>query len=198
MTFLPDVLIDNHGVPSHEWEQQFSGYTSPAYKGFWLPRSLLYGYFYHITGEAYRSNYVLNKKMEDVIADAFMDDEEITRENKMWAEQFEKYAHAWLPKMFPADYYKNMINYWIPHEYDPTHRYPSIRYPWILSLDYVSEVADETAQGDYLYSCARAHMVHDVAILEKIMQASCVYKQEWEMQEDYIKAALTRKRPIII
>ena len=41
-------------------------------------------------------------------------------------------------------------------------------------------------------------MVHDVAILEKIMQASCVYKQEWEMQEDYIKAALTRKRPIII
>ena len=136
--------------------------------------------------------------MEDVIADAFMDDEEITRENKMWAEQFEKYAHAWLPKMFPADYYKNMINYWIPHEYDPTHRYPSIRYPWILSLDYVSEVADETAQGDYLYSCARAHMVHDVAILEKIMQASCVYKQEWEMQEGYIKAALTRKRPIII
>ncbi len=198
MTFLPDVLIDNHGVPSHEWEQQFSGYTSPAYKGFWLPRSLLYGYFYHITGEAYRSNYVLNKKMEDVIADAFMADEEITRENKMWAEQFEKYAHAWLPKMFPADYYKNMINYWIPHEYDPTHRYPSIRYPWILSLDYVSEVADETAQGDYLYSCARAHMVHDVAILEKIMQASCVYKQEWEMQEGYIKAALTRKRPIII
>lgn len=198
MTFLPDVLIDNHGVPSHEWEQQFSGYTSPAYKGFWLPRSLLYGYFYHITGEAYKSNYVLNKEIEDVIADAFMNDEEITRENKMWAKQFEKYAHAWLPKMFPADYYKNMINYWIPHEYDPTHRYPSIRYPWILSLDYVSEVADETAQGEYLHSCARAHMVHDEAILEKIMNASCVYKQEWEMDEGHIKAALIRKRPIIL
>lgn len=174
MTFLPDALIDNHGVPSHEWEQQFSGYTSPAYKGFWLPRSLLYGYFYHITGDEYHSNYTLNKKMEDVIADAFMEDEEITRENKMWARQFEKYAHAWMPKMFPADYYKNMINYWIPHEYDPTHRYPSIRYPWILSLDYVSEVADETAQGAYLHSCARAHTVHDVAILKSMMQADCV------------------------
>ena len=198
MTFLPDALIDNHGVPSHEWEQQFSGYTSPAYKGFWLPRSLLYGYFYHITGDEYHSNYTLNKKMEDVIADAFMEDEEITRENKMWARQFEKYAHAWLPKMFPADYYKNMINYWIPHEYDPTHRYPSIRYPWILSLDYVSEVADETAQGAYLHSCARAHTVHDVAILKSMMQADCVYTQEWEMKEQQVKVVLTRKRPIII
>ncbi len=198
MTFLPDALIDNHGVPSHEWEQQFSGYTSPAYKGFWLPRSLLYGYFYYISGDEYHSNYILNKKMEDVIADAFMEDEEITMENKMWARQFEKYAHAWLPKMFPADYYKNMINYWIPHEYDPGHRYPSIRYPWILSLDYVSEVADETAQGEYLHSCARAHTVHDVAILKTMMQADCVYSQEWEMQEQQIKAVLTRKRPIVI
>lgn len=198
MTFLPDAIIDNHGVPSHEWEQQFSGYTSPSYKGFWLPRSLLYGYFYHITGEEYRSNYTLNKKMEDVIADAFMEDEEITRENKMWARQFEKYAHGWLPKMFPANYYKNMINYWIPHEYDPAHRYPSIRYPWILSLDYVSEVADETAQGEYLQNCARAHTVHDMAILKTMMQASCVYDSQWEMGENVRKAVLIRKRPIIV
>ena len=60
-----------------------------------------------------------------------------------------------MPKMFPATYYKNMINYWIPSPYNPEHRYPSIRFPWILSLDYVSEVADETAQGEYLNRCAR-------------------------------------------
>lgn len=26
--YAPDMMVDNHGVPSHEWEQQFSGYTS--------------------------------------------------------------------------------------------------------------------------------------------------------------------------
>ena len=36
---LPDIVVDNHGVPSHEWEQQFSGYTSPSFKGFWLPNT---------------------------------------------------------------------------------------------------------------------------------------------------------------
>ena len=43
-----------------------------------------------------------------------------------------------------------MINYWIPYTADPAHKYPSIRFPWITTVSYTSEVADETAQGDYL------------------------------------------------
>jgi hypothetical protein len=197
LKWLPDVLVDNHGVPSHEWEQQFSGYTSPSYRGFWLPRSLIYGYFFHIEEERYRSNIALNKKVEDAVADAFLSDEEITGANLSWARQFEKYAHAWMPKLFPANYYKNMINYWIPSPYDPSHRYPSIRYPWILSVDYVSEVADETAQGDYLYLCARSHLVQDLAIIDMILDCSYVYKKEWIYSGDEIKAEITRKRPVI-
>lgn len=197
MRHLPDFLIDNHGVPSHEWEQQFSGYTSPSYRGFWLPRSLIYGYFYHIQEERYQSNITLNKKMEDAIADAFLEDKAITEVNLSWARQFEKYAHAWMPKLFPANYYKNMINYWIPSPYNPEHRYPSIKYPWILSVDYVSEVADETAQGDYLYECARSHLVHDLAIIDMIINCSYVYEKEWNYTSDDVKATMTRKRPVI-
>src|SRR5699024_4628413 len=136
--WLPDVIVDNHGVPSHEWEQQFSGYTSPSYKGFWLPRALLYGYFWTIDNEEYKSNYPVNKKVEEVITDKISKNEEITRWNKEWISVFEKYAHAWMPKLFPADYYKDMINYWIPFEYDPSHRYPSIRFPWITTVAYTS------------------------------------------------------------
>lgn len=198
MEFLPDFLIDNHGVPSHEWEQQFAGYTSPSFRGFWLPRSLLYGYFYHIAGEEYESNITLNKQMEDVIANDYLDNEEVTRENKLWARQFEKYAHRWMPKMFPANYYKNMINYWIPHEYDPGHRYPSVRFPWILSFDYVSEVADETAQGEYLNRCARAHLAHDLAIIGAVTEANKVYKESWSYSDEEVGAELTRKRPVFI
>ena len=198
MTLLPDALIDNHGVPSHEWEQQFAGYTSPSFRGFWLPRSLLYGYFYHITGDEYAYNIKLNERIQDVIADNYLDNEEVTRENKLWARQFEKYAHGWMPKMFPATYYKNMINYWIPSPYNPEHRYPSIRFPWILSLDYVSEVADETAQGEYLNRCARAHLEHDKAIIGSLRNAHKVYREEWNFSDSDVRAELTRKRPIFV
>ena len=96
--------------------------------------------------------------MEDVIADSIAEDAEITRWNKEWARQFEKFAHGWMPKLFPANYYKDMINYWIPFAFDPAHRYPSIRFPWITTVAYTSEVADETAQNSYLHLCASAHL----------------------------------------
>lgn len=197
-SFLPDIIVDNHGVPSHEWEQQFSGYTSPSFKGFWLPRSLLYGYFWTVTDDAYKSNYAVNKKMEDVVADSISSDEEIAFWNKEWARQFEKFAHGWMPKLFPADYYKDMINYWIPFAFDSNHRYPSIRFPWITTVAYTSEVADETAQGEYLHLCARAHLNHDLATLDMMVKSTCVYKHKWNISEDGIEAANIRMRPVIV
>ncbi len=196
--YLPDIIVDNHGVPSHEWEQQFSGYTSPSYKGFWLPRSLLYGYFWIVTDEEYKSNYDFNKKMEDVIADKIAENEEITRWNKEWMDRFEKYAHGWMPKLFPADYYKNMINYWISFTFDPEHRYPSVRFPWITSVSYTSEVADETAQGEYLNLCARAHVDHDEATIEMLMNAKVLYESEYIIEDDLIKLTQIRHRPILV
>ena len=196
--YAPDMIVDNHGVPSHEWEQQFSGYTSPSYKGFWLPRSLLYGYFWYVTDEAYKDNYPVNKKMEDVIADKIAGDEEMTALNKEWSAQFEKYAHAWMPKLFPADYYKDMINYWIPYTEDPVHKYPSIRFPWITTVCYTSEVADETAQGDYLHLCARAHVAHDEAILQMLMQATHLKESSICCKDGAVSASYRRLRPMIV
>ncbi|HLR20986.1 MAG TPA: M14 family metallopeptidase [Tissierellaceae bacterium] len=196
--WLPDVIVDNHGVPSHEWEQQFSGYTSPSYKGFWLPRALLYGYFWTIDNEEYKSNYPVNKKVEEVIADKISKNEEITRWNKEWISVFEKYAHAWMPKLFPADYYKDMINYWIPFEYDPSHRYPSIRFPWITTVAYTSEVADETAHGDYLNLCARTHVEHCQAVIDMLMESTLLFEDKFEIKEDSISIKKIRHRPLIV
>ena len=196
--FLPDVMIDNHGVPSHEWEQPFSGYTAPSFKGFWLPRSLLYGYFWYVTDEEYKSNYAVNKELQDVIAEAVGADTEAASWNQEWMHQFKKYANDWMPKLFPATYYKDMINYWIPFAHEEDHRYPSIRFPWITSVAYTSEVADETAQGDYLNLCARTHMIHDLAALKMLNRCSKVYDESAEFEKDRISAVCIRQRPVVI
>ncbi|WP_461810677.1 M14 family metallopeptidase [Faecalimonas sp.] len=195
---LPDIIVDNHGVPSHEWEQQFSGYTSPSFKGFWLPRSLLYGYFWYVTNEEYKSNYLVNKKMEDVIADAIGSQEDIYKWNKEWMQQFEKFAHGWMPKLFPANYYKDMINYWIPFEYQSEHRYPSIRFPWITTVAYTSEVADETAQDEYLHLCAKAHVIHDLATIDMFIEGKSIFETSEEKTEDFVSISCIRQRPLIV
>ena len=196
--YAPDMMVDNHGVPSHEWEQQFSGYTSPSYKGFWLPRSLLYGYFWYVMNPEYKGNYDVNKVMEDVIADKIAAYPEMKALNQEWSAQFEKYAHAWMPKLFPANYYKEMINYWIPYESNPAHGYSSIRYPWITTVAYTSEVADETAQGEYLNLCARSHVAHDEVTIQMLMEARNVMDCRFTEQDGTILTSYIRKRPMIV
>jgi len=195
---LPDLIVDNHGVPSHEWEQQFSGYTSPSFKGFWLPRSILYGYFWTVPNEEFKSNLILSKKIEDVVAVAIGKDEEINSLNLEWSERFEKFAHKWMPNLFPANYYKNMINYWISREFDMTQRYASHRFPWITTTYYTSEVADETAQGDYLNLCARAHLTHNLAIIDLLTSCKCVYDSKIDISNSNVSVSYTRQRPLIV
>ena len=136
--------------------------------------------------------------MEDVIADAIGNEKEMAELNTEWAARFEKYAHAWMPKLFPADYYKGMINYWIPFAQDDEHRYPSIRFPWITTVAYTSEVADETAQGSYLNLCARAHVTHDLAVIEMLAKARCIYREHMEVTKEGISVSQIRQRPVIV
>lgn len=196
--WLPDVVVDNHGVPSHEWEQQFSGYTPPAFKGFWLPRSLLYGYFWLIEDDCFKGNILLNQQIEVLIADKINQQKNIYQWNKEWQDRFEKYAHQWLPKLFPAEYYKNMINYSIFFKYDKEHRYPSIRFPWITSVCYTSEVTDETATGELLELCGKVHLIHELAVLDELMNASCCFKDEKVKDQKWFRIDGTRQRPIML
>lgn len=196
--WLPDVIVDNHGVPSHEWEQPFSGYTPPAFKGFWLPRSLLYGYFWLIDDERFKQNLIVNKQLEDAIADSINQHKDMVFWNKEWQDRFEKYAHRWLPKLFPADYYKEMIHYNIPFAYEHDHRYPSIRFPWITTVCYTSEVTDETATGDLLALCAKVHAVHGLAVIDKLMMAETHVADGTELSGNSFRIDKTRQRPLVI
>ena len=39
---MPLLVLDAHGVPSHEWDQPFSGYAPGRFRSYWIPRALVY------------------------------------------------------------------------------------------------------------------------------------------------------------
>lgn len=194
--WLPDILVDNHGVPKHEWDQQFSGYTSPWFKGFWLPRALFYGYFWYLDDERYPGNKLISEALQDVVSDYINEDEEITKWNVDWQNRFEKYAHQWMPKLFPANYYKDLIYYWIPYQVDENSWHVSHRYPWITALDWTTEVSDETAQGDYLELCSKTHNLSDIATIDMMYNAKFERKREVIENEKEVLLKDIRIRPI--
>jgi len=193
--WLPDVIVDDHGVPSHEWCQQFSGYTSPWFKGFWMPRALLYAYFWYVTDERYAPNKALAERLERAIAAEVGAAPECAESNAAWRERFEKYAHAWMPRLFPAEYRDGMIFYWVPFAYRPDYHYAAVRFPWVTASSLVTEVSDETATGPYLGLCSRTQLRADLAAIRTLAQADAGRRYAHETSAGGLKAWLWRDRP---
>lgn len=195
--WMPDFVVENHGVPSHEWDQQFSGYTSPMYRGYWLPRALLYSYFWMIDHPDYSANLPLNDQMENAVAQSLLADDEIMQLNRDWKDRFEKYAHRWMPELFPAEYCQSMISYKQAFPYR-SNNYVSVCYPWITAVEFMSEVSDETASGAYLKLCARTHLIHDIATTDLLLKSKCAYQRTLTMQNGEVHKTYRRLRPFIL
>lgn len=153
--WLPDMVLDAHGIPSHEWIQFFSGYNSPPRFpiSFWLPNAHFYGMLY----EPDRlENVELGTSLLKSIINAIRSIEPIDRANKAWLECFSKYGYQFLPNQFPRELFDGAVVYRRPADKGFTF---TERYPDITAVHCVTEVADETATGSYLTLCSKAHTV---------------------------------------
>lgn len=91
-----------------------------------------------------------------------------------------------------------MINYWVWRNFSLEQKYVSHRHPWITTTYYTSEVADETAQGDYLKLCARAHFTHNIRILDLMSSCSVIIDKKLEVKENRMTLEYVRQRPIVV
>lgn len=90
-----------------------------------------------------------------------------------------------------------MLNYWIPNPYHPRHPYLSVRFPWITSVSFTSEAADEGAVGEPLRHCALAQFCHIRAGIDFCRQAGLLYHRSIERTDDGLRAVLVRLRPLL-
>lgn len=195
--WMPDMVVENHGVPSHEWDQQFSGYTAPMFRSYWLPRALLYSYFWQIDHPNYAANLPLNASVENAVALSLTENSNVMRLNRDWCERFEKYAHVWLPEQFPVSYFKNMISYRCDIPYR-SRGYVSVCYPWLTAVEFVSEVSDETAVGHYLALCAQTHLLHELSTTKLLDQAALAFRCVLSEQGGRFFKRCERLRPLLL
>ncbi|MCR4340475.1 MAG: M14 family metallopeptidase [Gemmatimonadaceae bacterium] len=114
--WLPDVFMDPHGYPSHEWVHQFAGYKVPWFMAFWIPR----GYHInlgHIDDPNYPDHKTLALEHRERIIEEVMDGVPGFREtNLKLIDRFEKYARRYEPDPFRLEIYKGM-NILFEHSY---------------------------------------------------------------------------------
>ncbi|QED46328.1 M14 family metallopeptidase [Cytobacillus dafuensis] len=184
--WAPDVIVDDHGIPSHEWVQPFAGYNSPPRfpVSYFLPSAKIYGIGRLSTG-AYRPKHEAN--LETIVdhVSRFIQDTFIESENKYWQKRFIKYGNQWLPDVFPIEEAPGIHFYRMA---DVTPSYSTIgitRYPEWIAAEVISEANDEVVYGEVLSGCVEAHIVFDLAILDTLARADIKVKQNGDQGLEY-------------
>lgn len=162
-----DIVVDNHGVPSHEWVQPFAGFGSPPRfrVSYWIVQALLYGIARYVDDVEYPAHRRAVERLRAAVA-AKVRDTDIGEWNRVYGESYRFWGQSRLPDRFPGEFHDDMLWHISSGPADPEGRGFATRYPGTTVLSWVTEVADETASGEHLDRVARAHLLANQATLD--------------------------------
>ncbi len=170
--WLPDVIVDNHGVPSHEWVQPFAGFGSPPRfsVSYWIPQALMYGIVRYVDDPDFPDHIAAALALREAVSDVVRDSD-IGDLNRSIGESYRFWGQSRDPDSFPGDVHKDMLWHMSASPVDAEGRGFNVRYPRTTVLSWVTEVNDETATGEHLARVARAHLLANRAMLDLMAAA---------------------------
>ena len=163
--WLPEYLLDLHGVPSHEWEQPFAGYINSRFKEHWIPRSFVYAIlpFYD---QPDHPGSVEALQLAAEMSVAMGNEQDIVQLNQEIYDRYERYGKAFEPEVFNSKLERSLVVVPTCERISKTN-YAHQKWPLVKS-EVITEVLDEVARGPWLEQCTRAHLVIIKTMLARI------------------------------
>ncbi|HXH06927.1 MAG TPA: M14 family metallopeptidase [Vicinamibacterales bacterium] len=222
-TWLPDIYMNPHGYPSHEWVHQFAGYKVPWFLAFWIPR----GYhinLHHIDDPNFPDHKPVALELRERIIEEVQGVPEIRAANERLIHRFEKYARRYEPDPFRLELYKGM-NILFDHSYSfavggPFSREIYVnslwgrphggggggsgegrnflsRHPEITVLDLGCDMPDETASPEWMEKiAARGQFGYLMAVVKLLYDSHWAVKRFEEDFRDAVRLSIFRPRPV--
>ena len=175
--WLPEIMVDHHGVPCHEWDQPFSGYAPFRFREFWIPRTFVYAcvpFVEDLYHKRHREAIMLGKRL----GQAIRSEDEIVNLNRELAARYQRYARNPEPKVFPASTGEPLLV--LPPVSRTKKINFAVRYPEVTRSEIVIEVPDEVASGRLLELCARAHWVIEKHLITLMRRPKGILSREFD------------------
>jgi len=153
--WLPEYLVDLHGVPSHEWEQPFAGYLNPNFREHWIPRSFVYAILPFLDEPDHPGRKIAHRLIE-AFAAALKEEDDIEQLNRRIYHRYRRYALAFEPEIFDASSHRSLVAVPTSQRLRQTN-YGNRCWP-VVKSEVVTEVLDEVVRGPWLEKCCRAHL----------------------------------------
>ncbi|MFC1530592.1 M14 family metallopeptidase, partial [Gemmatimonadota bacterium] len=197
--WLPDIVIDMHGVPSHEWVQYFAGYSGwvrSRYGGarsYWLPRGWYIPGFSWIDDERYPEIETAHRAITDSLLTAVTSVTDVDAANRRIYDRYLKYSRQ------DEETHREYFYRGIQLEAGLRGRRISgsgVTGPKVTYFTLTTEAADETAYGDWLDLMARAGLSSSQALLNYLYHGVNEVERENRVNGGYVTRSVRRVKPV--
>ena len=189
--WAPDIFLNLHGYPSHEWVQPFSNYTPYLFREYWIPKGW-FTYFKSLSLPIYEDHREAGAALRKLIAAELAADPAIAASNRTFYGRYERWAARWAPHMDALETTDGLAIF--AKRKGPTENRMTPRAQTTFA-EQTPELMDETATGDWLdFLCAQG-LAYLRAHVKYLAQADFRVVRIEEEVRGRTRLTLVRKRP---
>jgi hypothetical protein len=187
----PDVYLNLHGYPSHEWVQPFSNYAPYLFRDYWIPRGW-YAYVRAFGHPLFRPWKDAGDALRRILVEEMEGNERIRKSNKKFYDRYERWAARWQPALAELELYDGLNLYAKRRSSQETRPAPGGQ---ALIASETPEVMDETARGPWLEAICEQGLAYLRAHLKFLAQAKFEVGRVEEEVGRRIRIQFLRSRP---
>ena len=172
--WLPDIFLNPHGYPTHEWVQVFSEYAAwirnriGESRDYWTMRGWWMPGFGFVDDPKYPRNKAAQESLRQFITERINAAPEVKALNARSYERYQRYTTAFDPNLFKVNFTNDVLIYasMKGQKRSASSQSFMVRQPNITIFDGSTEAPDETAHGDWMKLVATAGLTWDQAMLD--------------------------------
>ena len=202
-TWLPDIFLNPHGYPSHEWVQLFSEYAGwvrnrvTQSRSWWGMRGWFMPGFGYLDDPRYPRHKSAAFEIRDLITEHINALPEIRAFNDRAYARYRRYGFAHDNENFKLDFSDDVLIYTAIKgaRVSAGSRSFMARNPRVTIWSGSTEAPDETARGDWMKLVAAAGLQWDKAILEYLAEGQHVVERDGSDFFGGVRLTMLRPRP---
>ncbi|MDH7512559.1 MAG: M14 family metallopeptidase, partial [Clostridiales bacterium] len=189
--WLPDIHLNLHGYPSHEWVQAFSNYSPYLFRDYWIPRGW-FAYYRAPRLPLYDKYKEAGDDLRRFIIAEMGKDEKIRESNKKFYSRYDRWATRWQPHLNELELHDGVNLYAARRSSQENKLSERTR---ITYVEQTPELMDETAQGAWLDFLCQQGLTYLRAHVKYLSQAAFEVGRIDEEIQDRVRFQFSRSRP---
>ena len=219
--WLPDIYLNPHGYPSHEWVQPFAGYVPPGFRTYLSTRGW-YTTVGTLRDPRYPDHADATAALREAIVREINTNADVRAMDLRAQARYRKWAYGFGPYVFNQEIYKDTAIYYSDAETgEPsgsrrfgtgrggnpagesgggggTGRFSMNAWPQVTFFSGGTEAPDETAQGEWLNLVAKAGFSYLMANVKYLRDGQyAVQRIEEDAARDAVSLTSVRIRPVM-